>query len=82
MSGMFKSPDTSGAERALQFEKEKTAQLEKRAEEERRRLGEQAASSTRARLRGGARMLLSGARLNPEEGITTLGTTSYSKGAA
>ena len=37
-------------------------------------LAEQSESRRRARMRGGSRMLLSGARVNPEEGVTTLGS--------
>lgn len=75
MSGLFGGkPDTGPAERQLAEQRAENERLRKQAEEERRDLGEESAARRRARLRGGARMLLSGARISPEEGITTLGT--------
>jgi hypothetical protein len=75
MSGLFGGrPDTGPAERQLEEQRKENARLKQQQEEERRELSEQAASRQRARLRGGSRMLLSGARVNPEEGVTTLGT--------
>ena len=75
MSGIFGSkPDTGPAERQLAEQRAENERLRQQAEEERRDLGEESAARRRARLRGGSRMLLSGARVNPEEGITTLGT--------
>ena len=61
MSGMFKKPDTSAQERAIEETRKENARLKIQAEEERRELGEQAASKRMARLRGGSRMLLSAA---------------------
>lgn len=75
MAGMFKQPDTGPAERALAEEKARTERLMKQAEEERRMLGEKSAATSRARKRGGARSLLSEARVTPEQGVTTLGSS-------
>lgn len=75
MSGLFGGkPDTGPAERQLEEQRKENARLKMQQEEDRRELAEQSASRQRARLRGGSRMLLSGARVNPEEGVTTLGT--------
>lgn len=74
LSGLFRKPDTSAAERQLAEQREENARLKQQQEEERRELSEQAAARQRVRLRGGSRMLLSGARVNPEEGVTTLGS--------
>ncbi len=75
MSGIFGStPDTGPAERQLEEQRKENARLKTQQEEERRELSEQSAARQRARLRGGSRMLLSGARVNPEEGISTLGS--------
>ena len=75
MSGIFGGkPDTGPAERQLAEQKKENERMKKQQEEDRRELAEQSASRQRARLRGGSRMLLSGARVNPEEGVTTLGS--------
>jgi septal ring factor EnvC (AmiA/AmiB activator) len=74
MSGLFGAPDTRAADRALAEQRKENERLKQQQEEERRDLSEQAAARQRARLRGGSRMLLSGARVNPEEGISTLGS--------
>jgi hypothetical protein len=75
MSGMFKKPDTGPQERAIEETKKENERLKIQAEEERRELGEQAAAKRAARLRGGSRMLLSAARVAPEQGIQTLGSS-------
>jgi hypothetical protein len=68
-----------GAEAARQqlaMQQAETERLRKQEMETRRDLGEELASKRLARARGGARMLLSEARTNPEEGLsaqTTLG---------
>jgi hypothetical protein len=72
--GGLAKPDTGPAERQLEEQRKENARLKQQQEEERRELSEQAAARQRARLRGGSRMLLSGARVNPEEGLTTLGS--------
>lgn len=82
MSGIFGGkPDTGPAERQLEEQRKENARLMAQAEAERRDLGEEVAARRRARARGGSRMLLSGARVNPEEGITTLGATNSTQGA-
>ena len=75
MSGLFGGkPDTGPAERQLEEQRRENARLRQQQEEERRELSEQAEARRRSRLRGGSRMLLSQARVNPEEGLTTLGS--------
>ena len=73
MSGMFKNPDNSAAERPLEEQRKENARLAAQAEAERVDLAEQCAGKRRARLRGGSRMLLSEARVAPELGLETLG---------
>jgi hypothetical protein len=73
MSGLFKKPDNSAAERQIAEQKVENARLAEQAQEERVDLAEQAAAKRRARQRGGSRMLLSEARVAPETGIQTLG---------
>ena len=75
MSALTRKPDTSAQERAIEETRKENARLKIQAEEERRELGEQAASKRMARLRGGSRMLLSAARVAPEQGIQTLGSS-------
>lgn len=75
MSGLLgKKPDTSAAERQIAETRAETERQRVAAEEERRELSEREQARRRARLRGGSRMLLSEARLTPEEGIQTLGS--------
>jgi iron only hydrogenase large subunit-like protein len=67
-------PDTSAAERQIEMQRQETERMRMQAEQERRDLSEQMASKRMARARGGSRMLLSEARLNPEAGVDeTLG---------
>lgn len=73
MSGLFKKPDTSAADRQLEEQRKENARLAAQAEEERVDLAEQAAARRRSRQRGGSRMLLSEARVAPETGVQTLG---------
>lgn len=73
MSGLFKKPDTSAADRQLEEQRKENTRLAEQAQEERVDLAEQAAAKRRARQRGGSRMLLSEARVAPETGIQTLG---------
>lgn len=75
MSALTRKPDTSAQERAIEETRKENERLKIQAEEERRELGEQAASKRMARLRGGSRMLLSAARVAPEQGIQTLGSS-------
>lgn len=63
-----------GAGAALAQQKIETEKLRAQAEQEKRDLGEQLSSKRMARARGGARMLLSEARVNPEEGLATQDT--------
>lgn len=79
MGGMFKKPDTGPQERAIEEQRKENERLKVQAEEERRELGEQAASRRQARQRGGSRMLLSSARLLPEQGIQTLGSSEIGR---
>lgn len=83
MSGLFGDrPDTGAQERALEEQRRENARLRMQAEEERRELGEKEEARRRARLRGGSRVLLSEARVAPETGLTTLGTTSIEQGSS
>jgi hypothetical protein len=81
MSGLFKKPDTSGAERQLEETRKQTAMERQRAEEEKRDMMETEAARRRSRMRGGSRMLLSEARVAPETGIQTLGASSAERTA-
>jgi hypothetical protein len=66
----------AAAQQQLAMQQAETERLRKQEMEARRDLGEELASKRLARSRGGARMLLSEARTNPEEGLpaqTTLG---------
>lgn len=71
MGGIIGGGDSgAGAAREqLAQQQAETARLRASAEAEKRDLGEQLASKRLARQRGGARMLLSEARVNPEEGL-------------
>jgi septal ring factor EnvC (AmiA/AmiB activator) len=76
MAGLLggRSKDGGAVERQLEEQKKENERLKQQQEEERRELSEQAEARRRSRTRGGSRMLLSGARVNPEEGVTTLGS--------
>lgn len=74
MSGIFGGGGDGGAGAQIEEQRKENERLKQKQEEDRRELAEQSAARQRARLRGGSRMLLSGARVNPEEGVTTLGT--------
>ncbi len=76
MGGIIGGGGDGGAGAALAQQQAEAEKMRKQAEEEKRDLNEQIASGRMARARGGARMLLSEERLNPEEGLsatTTLG---------
>ena len=76
MGGIIGGGGDGGAGAALAQQKADTESLRKDAEAEMSDLNEQIAYGRMARARGGARMLLSEERLNPEEGLgssTTLG---------
>jgi hypothetical protein len=62
-------PDTSAAEESLRLQREETKRAREKAEQEKRDLAMQTSSSKKARMRGGKRMLLSGARVAPEMGL-------------
>lgn len=80
MSGIFGGkPDNSAAQRQLEEQRKENERMRAQAEEERRDIGEEAASRRRARMRGGSRMLLSEARVAPETGIQTLGMTGVER---
>lgn len=74
MSGLFGGGD-GGARAQLEQQRKENERLRIQAEEERRELGEKSAASRMARMSGGSRMLLSEARISPEEGVTTLGAS-------
>ena len=78
MSSIIGGGGDKGASKAAQAQLEaqrlETERMRQQAEQERKDMAEQMASKRLARSRGGSRMLLSEARLNPEEGIDeTLG---------
>lgn len=67
---------TKAAQAQLEIQRQETERLRAQAEQEKKDLAEQMASKRMARARGGSRMLLSEARLNPETGVEeTLGKT-------
>lgn len=68
-------PDTSAATESLNLQRKQMADAEAKALEDKRNLEQQLASKRRARVAGGSRVLLNEARLTPETGIETLGTT-------
>jgi hypothetical protein len=75
MGGLFSKPDNSAAMAQIEEQRKENERLKEQAEEEKRDLAEQAAGRARSRTRGGARMLLSDTRLNPETGVMeTLGS--------
>lgn len=74
MGGIVGGGGDGGAGAALEQQKADTERLRKEAEAEKRDLNEQIASGRMARARGGARMLLSEQRLNPEEGLGSSST--------
>lgn len=61
----------AAAQEQLKQSQAETEKMRQQTEAEKRDLSEQIASKRLARARGGARMLLSESRLNPEEGITS-----------
>lgn len=66
--------DTRAMERQIEMQRQETERMRQQAEQERRDLAEQMAAKRTARSKGGSRMLLSEARLNPEAGVDeTLG---------
>lgn len=71
MGGIIGGGGDGGAAAALAEQQKETARLRQQEMETRRDLGEELASKRLARARGGARMLLSEARANPEEGLST-----------
>lgn len=71
MGGILGGGGDGGAAAALAEQQKETARLRQQEMETRRDLGEELASKRLARARGGARMLLSEARTNPEEGLST-----------
>jgi hypothetical protein len=79
MSGMFKRPDNSAAERQLAEQKAENARMLREAEVEKIDLAEQSAARRRAKQRGGSRMLLSEVRIAPETGIQTFGANGVER---
>jgi hypothetical protein len=80
MGGLTRKPDNGPAERQLAEQRAENERMRQQAEAERRDLSEQAEARKRARMRGGARMLLSEARVAPETGVQTLGSTGVQGG--
>ena len=77
MAGLFSKPDNRAAEQQMQMQREENAALREQTMAERRDLAEQTAARTRAKVRGGSRMLLSAERLTPETGVMqTLGSNT------
>ena len=82
VSSLFGSKDDQGSKAAMdaaaqqiKMQETENARMKAQNEEERRLEAEKLASRRSARLRGGARMLLSEARLTPETGLQqTLGS--------
>ena len=74
MGGIIGGGGDGGAGAMLAQQQAEAEKLRKQAEAEKRDLNEQIASGRMARARGGARMLLSEQRLNPEEGLGTSST--------
>jgi hypothetical protein len=75
MGGLFSKPDNSAAMAQIEEQRKENERLKEQATAEQRDLAEQAAGRARSRTRGGARMLLSDTRLNPETGVMeTLGS--------
>lgn len=79
MSGLFRKPDTSAAERQIAESRKETETMRQQAEEEKRDMMETEAAKRRARARGGQRALLSEARVAPETGIQTLGSATIER---
>lgn len=69
MAGLFSRPDNRAAEQQMAEQVKENAALKEQAMTEKRDIAEQNAARTRARVRGGARTLLSAARLSPETGV-------------
>jgi hypothetical protein len=74
MGGIIGGGGDGGAGAMLAQQQAEAEKLRKQTEAEKRDLNEQIASGRMARARGGARMLLSEQRLNPEEGLGASGT--------
>lgn len=74
MGGIIGGGGDNGASAALAQQQAENERLRKQTEEEKRNMAEQLSSQRLARARGGARMLLSEARINPEEGLSTQDT--------
>jgi len=71
MGGMFSAPkpDNSAAMAQIEQQRQETERMRMEAQQEKRDLQEEMAAKKRARMRGGARSLLSSTRLTPEMGI-------------
>ena len=77
MSGIFGGGGGDGgraAERQIKAQQAENERMRAENEAEKARVEEENEARKRARMRGGSRMLLSAARVNPEEGVTTLGS--------
>ena len=74
MSDLFGGGDDGGAAAAMAEQKKETERMRAQAEAEKRDLLEKQQAGLKARQRGGARALLSTARMDGEEGLKdTLG---------
>jgi hypothetical protein len=74
MGGIVGGGGDGGAGAMLAQQQAEAEKMRKQTEAEKRDLNEQIASGRMARARGGARMLLSEQRLNPEEGLGSSST--------
>lgn len=79
MGGITRSPDTSAMERQISQQRKENERLKKETEAEKAALAKREASMRTARTRGGSRALLSAARVSPEAGIQTLGSTGIER---
>lgn len=74
LGGGMDSGAAKAAQQQLDMQRQEAEKMRMQAEEERRQFAEQMAGKQAARSRGGSRLLLSEARLNPETGVEeTLG---------
>lgn len=79
MGGMFKQPSNRAAMAQIEESRRENERLRMQNEEERRELAEKDEARRRARLKGGSRALLSEARVAPEEGVMTLGSSEIER---
>lgn len=74
LGGGMDNSAAKAAQQQLEMQRQEAEKMRVQAEQERRDFAEQMAGKQSARSRGGSRLLLSEARLNPETGVEeTLG---------